>query len=300
MDLTLSPGVLLSISGAINIDGIATVQLQSGATLLAAGGIDINDGGAVELQGGDSSIIGRVVIIGGRLSGSGTIEGNVTNLGVVAPAATAEGLTIDANYDQRANGTLRLEVTGLGAGQFSRLTVDGEAKLRGALELIDTDSNLFETLPGDEFDVLSYNTRDDDFFQFDTISNPARPGLIYDAQYDDDSLSLTTSAIFGDANLDGQVDQLDVDVMAGHWKQAVGDRGWTSGDFNDDGIIDLIDLVITAENWQAGVPAGAASPGPLDVQAFLNGAAVPEPHSAALLMVASVPLILARRRRRSR
>ncbi len=281
MHLTIRPGVSLVVTDVVNIDRRATIELQPGATLLAS---------EVFLSRACKSACSPR----GRLTGSGTIAADVLNSGVVAPAIADVPMRIDAVYRQRRDGTLRLEFAGLDEGQFSRLNVAGRVVLDGTLELVDTGG--FETLPGDEFEVLTYTER---INRFATIANPNRPGLIYDAEYDDSagSLLLSTSGTLGDANLDGRVDDIDLIIMADHWKQAVGERGWTSGDFNDDGFINLIDLMITAQNWQAGVAAGAASPEPLNVQAFL--AAVPEPGTAALLITA-LPFLLTRRRRRAK
>jgi len=86
-------------------------------------------------------------------------------------------------------------------------------------------------------------------------------------------------AVPGDANYDGQVDQLDADIVAGHWGQA--DATWAMGDFNLDGLVNAADAAIVTANWGF----GAAESG------------VPEPSIAALLGGAIVVLVLARRRR---
>ncbi len=71
---------------------------------------------------------------------------------------------------------------------------------------------------------------------------------------------------FADGNLDGQVDVVDLGILATHW-QGEG-RTWTSADFNysPDGKVDVVDLGILATNWQKGVgnPLGL----PLDLSAF--------------------------------
>ena len=284
-------GATLHADDLINIDRGAVFELRSGATLRSDNAITI-DRGTLRLQTGATLAAGSMLVTGGQLTGSGSVDvaGEVLNQGVVAPDTHA-ALTIEANYRQRVTptrtGTLRLEFTGEEPDQFSQLIVVGRARLAGTLELVDSED--FVTLPGDVFEVLFYGERSG---RFDTISNPDRPGLTYDPQYGDLSLTLSTSAVKGDANLDGRVDETDLTVMAANWKRSVGDRGWIFGDYNEDGTVNLIDLVITADHWQAGVPAGAASPGPLDLQAFM--AAVPEPSSAALL-IAALPFLLLRR-----
>ncbi|BAM02822.1 PEP-CTERM sorting domain-containing protein [Phycisphaera mikurensis] len=86
----------------------------------------------------------------------------------------------------------------------------------------------------------------------------------------------------GDANLDGVVDQRDLDAIIDNWgSESV---TWQKGDFDASGLIDVADLSNVLDNW-GGV--GAAD---------LRGLVVPEPSSAAILAL----LGLAARRRRCR
>ena len=86
----------------------------------------------------------------------------------------------------------------------------------------------------------------------------------------------------GDANLDGEVDVLDLTAVANHF--AAGDATWFEGDFNSDGAVDVLDLAAVANHfgWTAGAAAGAA--------------AVPEPASAALLLLGGAALAWRKRR----
>ena len=55
------------------------------------------------------------------------MNGNVFNGGTVSPGASIGTLTINGNYTQNANGTLRIEVAGTSPGQFDVLAVNGHA-----------------------------------------------------------------------------------------------------------------------------------------------------------------------------
>ncbi|MCH8042376.1 MAG: choice-of-anchor B family protein [Planctomycetes bacterium] len=100
----------------------------------------------------------------------------------------------------------------------------------------------------------------------------------------------------GDANLDGRVDEADLEIMRANWK-AEG-VGWSQADFTGDGLVNIADLTTVAQFWQFGAADPAASP--LDVEAFLAGAEqVPEPSTAGLLLLGSVGLLAAGRRRGS-
>jgi hypothetical protein len=89
----------------------------------------------------------------------------------------------------------------------------------------------------------------------------------------------------GDANFDGAVDALDLNVLANHWLQ--GGKLWTEGDFTGDGEVNALDLNALALNWQAGTSfstalaqAAAANPAFAGV---VDPTAVPEAGSLALL-----------------
>jgi len=91
---------------------------------------------------------------------------------------------------------------------------------------------------------------------------------------------------FGDANLDRQVDENDLQLLAANW-QAAG--GWATGDFNGDGFVDVVDLGILATNWQAGVPSPST-------QTFADAwaaaqLAVPEPTTLALLALNGLAIV---------
>ncbi|WP_428389434.1 hypothetical protein [Mucisphaera sp.] len=90
---------------------------------------------------------------------------------------------------------------------------------------------------------------------------------------DSDELVLTIlDSFYGDANLDGAVDLIDLSTLATNF----GEFGkWSSGDFNGDYTVDLIDLSILATN-------------------FGSTSAVPEPAGAALVGLGA--LVVGRRR----
>lgn len=59
---------------------------------------------------------------------------------------------------------------------------------------------------------------------------------------------------YGDANLDGNVNILDLNAVAVHWQQNVGVGSWEEGDFNGDGFVDAADLNEVGINWQEEQP----------------------------------------------
>ena len=111
--------------------------------------------------------------------------------------------------------------------------------------------------------------------------------------------------LLGDANLDGKVNGTDFNLLATNFNQSVTD-GWDEGDFNYDGKVNGEDFNLLAVNFNQTASQSADSAADL---AALNAFAeansinlvtlnVPEPTSAAILIVAGSALL--RRRRSSR
>ena len=101
-----------------------------------------------------------------------------------------------------------------------------------------------------------------------------------------DGSIVVAAAAPGDTNVDGVVDVLDVaNVMASGRFDAGSGGSWANGDVNYDGLIDVLDIsdMLGTGLFDAG-PYLAASPGAI--------AAVPEPSSAAGIVVAAVLLTI--------
>ena len=108
--------------------------IQGGGTNTVAGLLDVGANGQYVL-GGSVTAPTFTVETGGSLLcvGSGTIQGNVTNSGLVSPGFSG-ALTIIGNYTQTATGTL--EVAIFSTSRYSKLVVSGgSASLNGALSI---------------------------------------------------------------------------------------------------------------------------------------------------------------------
>ena len=104
----------------------------------------------------------------------------------------------------------------------------------------------------------------------------------------------------GDANADGATNFSDLVKLAQNYNTS-NDPTWSTGDFNGDGTVNFGDLVILAQHYNqvADVPpppAGASAEFNRDFAAAF--ASVPEPGTAAMLMVVGAVTGCARRRRR--
>jgi len=110
--------------------------------------------------------------------------------------------------------------------------------------------------------------------------------------------------LYGDVNLDGLVNGSDFNIVAANFNQSI--TGWDQGDFNYDGLVNSADFNELAANFNQSVSGGASSGdvAALDAFAVTNGLSlptsnVPEPASAAMMVMAGLE-ILCRRRRSSR
>jgi hypothetical protein len=101
----------------------------------------------------------------------------------------------------------------------------------------------------------------------------------------------------GDANLDGKVNSTDLAMLSANWVQS--GKGWHQGDFDYNGKVNLLDLILFVNNWQAGVtnPLGAPALAAALSEFDLPPVTIPEPASFAIVALAGLPTILARRRR---
>ena len=86
-----------------------------------------------------------------------------------------------------------------------------------------------------------------------------------------------TPYVLGDADLDGDVDTSDLNVVGVNWRQ-IDAASWAQADFNGDEVVDAADLNSLGINWLSGVTAPAN--------------AVPEPSGTMLTLTGIVGLLV--------
>ena len=159
------------------------------------------------------------------------------------------------------------------------ILVEREAKLGGTSAQAYVTS--WEPGPGCSFAREIYN-------RMTQLPNAVFPSIPYDSTlrrvapsgaslpYDSDSISAVMAALLaetgkcitlvnhkfrmadvgpiaGDANRDGNVDDMDMAILESNRNQT--GMGWSDGDFNDDGTVNDLDEALLMENWQAGPKA---------------------------------------------
>jgi hypothetical protein len=161
--------------GSIVAQGGGNIVAQGGGNIVAQGGgniISTNGGGFAKTgslpdgssapgftqTGGETDLSacnfsGPVTLNGGVLSGSGVINGDVSNNGgFISPGHPAGFLGIVGSFTQGEQGTLIVENGGAAPSQFDHISILGAAQLGGRLNLHDI--NGYTPDPADTFSPL--------------------------------------------------------------------------------------------------------------------------------------------------
>jgi hypothetical protein len=124
-----------------------------------------------------------VSLQGGTLSGTGNINGDLSNAADVSigdPFTTA-ALTVTGNYTQTSSGTLTVK---LGVGTSDDLSITGMATLAGTLNVVLIGG--YTPVAGDSFAVLACNS------ETGTLTL-AGSGLLFSANYDPMDVTLVAN-----------------------------------------------------------------------------------------------------------
>ncbi|MFQ5494583.1 MAG: hypothetical protein ACE5EX_04305, partial [Phycisphaerae bacterium] len=243
-------GTLTKVAGAA--DGITemsivfqnsgTVRIDSGS-LRFMGTFRQTDGSTI-LNGGTLRVGPGLELVGGTLTGNGTIFGVVNNAAVVSPGLSIGRLDLVGEYTQTPGGALRVEIGGSTAcSAMDELSITGHAALAGALEL----NRIDDCTPalGQSFTIMTYASSDG---AFDEVTNAcAGAGLMFTVSYGPTGASLAVveqPAPDGDLDFNGRVDLRDV----AHLQRCFSGPGspvapcCEPADLNIDASIDLADL----------------------------------------------------------
>jgi hypothetical protein len=175
---TIQSGRNFTTAGGLGNAGSVTVG--GGSTLTVGGGNNYTQtAGTTALDG--TLVAAAADVRGGRLEGSGTVTGDLTNAARVRLGGSPGLLTINGGYTQTNAGSLDAEVGGPAAGtQFDQLVVTGPAALDGTLNV--TLLGGFVPAGPDAFRTVSAGSRTGTFA---TLTGSAFPGgrfaLLYDA-----------------------------------------------------------------------------------------------------------------------
>jgi hypothetical protein len=245
IDATLQLRQSMTIAQGAAVGGLGTITNLSGATLTIANAVDLD----LTLDNRGTLAIG---------ASPGQITGN--------------------DYLQSATGAWNVEIGGIAAGQFDRMTLSGQAFLDGAVNLALLPG--FTPVLGQTFDILTAAGGVTGAFTAVDEPDNMPPGLLFDVIYNPTfvRLQVVNSPIFtADFDRDGDVDNADFTV----WKNSYGTNA--GADANADGRSDGRDFLA----WQQ--QRGSVPIVPAD-------SAVPEPATLTLAAVALAAVTRAVRR----
>ncbi|MGY8659737.1 MAG: hypothetical protein ACKVKH_14000, partial [Verrucomicrobiales bacterium] len=123
-------------------------------------------GGGESFEWGDEADEVIVIDQDQRLSGSGETNQDLVVAGVFAPG-NSPGLVEVENYENLTNGVLEIELAGTSPEDFDRVIAAGGAKLGGTLKVSLIDG--FEPRVGDEFQFLTFASREGDFNEIEGL-----------------------------------------------------------------------------------------------------------------------------------
>jgi hypothetical protein len=138
--------------------------------------------------GGELNCILGGVIIGSykippsaRLTGTGSITGNLESEGTVSPGTSPGTITVEGNYTQAETGVLEIELGGTVPDTgYDQLAVTGLATLGGTLKVSLVAP--FAPALGQTFDILTYGSRSGEFVTLDLPALGA--GLAWQTTYE--------------------------------------------------------------------------------------------------------------------
>jgi len=261
-------------AGTVTVTGAGSTWTNTGDLR-----VGVNGGGTLYVFDEGLVSVGGTLSIGAgsTASGDGTIDGNVTNNGLVAPGASPGALNIEGDYAQSAAGTLHIELAGVVPGtQYDQLLITGDAMLDGTLEVSLLGG--FVPSPGQSYTLLTAADVDG---TFSIEMLPSVPGRIFDVIYNPQSVVLTVLPAFtADFDEDGDVDSPDF----AQWRGDFGENALSDAD--NDGDSDGADFLAWQRQLGSLQPATPAAD------------AVPEPGLLALISLVSCGSALFRQRRR--
>lgn len=256
-----------------SLDGWDTISTTSFTPTNAAGGAP-----AGAITDGEYAL---KVAVGNETEWTQQIELNSTADDIEAFYAMKENDTVEFDIFIQAGEILPEKYTQIGMVLNHPGATPGTGFLQNLTEVFFDDTGSTFHYSWKYGDDPNYNP-DAAWANFSILTNADNPGAGADpiSEFYIDNFRFTTAAvgIAGDANGDGNVDLLDLDILGANFG-TVGGGTIATGDFNADGNVDLLDLDILGGNF------GTSS----------NPASVPEPMGLTLVAFSALAAVARRR-----
>jgi hypothetical protein len=270
-NITFESGTLTEIDVGSTLSAQGSTVIEAGATFTGSGLLENDDDLPFTLA--DGANVGVQFVNNGNL-----MVGN-------SPGTA----TVDRFVQNRGHWIVEIGGTAPGT-EFDQLLVTRDADLGGSLEvqLVDLGAGVFAPSLGDTFAILVADTLRDDFNEMSLPGLAA--GLFWQVISQPDTLLLAAADhIAGDFNRNGAVDAADYVL----WRKTEGSATNLLADGNLDGAVDGLDYSIWRANFGA-IAASSSLAGGSHAERRL--AAVPEPSSIALAVLAVFAAFRASRR----
>ncbi|MCC7373757.1 MAG: cadherin repeat domain-containing protein, partial [Verrucomicrobiales bacterium] len=170
-------------TGGAGVTTFTTPFRNNGSMELRTGKLQLNGGftqtaGTLLLRGGQLASVRPVRILGGRMSGSGTVLGSLTNAGWIQPGDGPGLLILDGPYTQDHGGSLEVRLGGdTPVRDYDQLVISNLAALDGTL--VATLAEGFEPTLGAGFEILRCASRTGAFSTLQYPSNSVGMTLEY-------------------------------------------------------------------------------------------------------------------------
>jgi autotransporter-associated beta strand protein/T5SS/PEP-CTERM-associated repeat protein len=187
---TLTLAAANSYSGATTVSA-GTLALAAGGAFANTSGVDLATGATLDLSAAGGFAFGAAQ----TLSGKGTVNGDVTVAGTLAPGASPGLMTFNGDLTLGSTATLQIELGGAGVRgtDYDAVDVGGALTYGGTLDVVSWEG--FVPVAGDTFNVLDYATATGAFDTLDLFT--LGPGLQWDTSqlYSTGSLAVVASAV---------------------------------------------------------------------------------------------------------
>lgn len=152
-----------SIGGGLTVggNGGGSLNIEGGSSLSTEGSVEVGSSGQIDIGGGSLNAGGGLTNEG-IITGTGTVEGEVTNNGTIAVGNSPGSMTFTNHVTLLSDSVLDIEIGGFGGAGASDghdfLSFNGGVDLNGMLNIILLDDSIFDSFAPENtwtFEILN-------------------------------------------------------------------------------------------------------------------------------------------------
>jgi len=299
-------GATFTQSGSLSASSLGTLTVNASALTLSGGTMDINtvnSSGALSITGGTMAITnagslgtGTIAAAGLSITGPGVLD--VGSSGIVIEYGSGTSPVGDLSFARTARNYPAGSIQRYTQTAFNGFAWNGPG-ISSSYAANDP-NGLTAVGIADENDL-------DNVYPSDYTVAGGGTGTWMGQPINDTNNVLVRMTYYGDGNLDGVVNRLDVSALSQGYNGIAGYVGWSDGDYIYGGDITKIDVSLLAQSYlfQGAITSGQAQyllaldpDMPANAQAaFQSIAGTPEPATIGLLAISTAGLMARRRER---